>query len=450
MRPSLLTAALGALTAAALALPLQSPAGAAPTPADAAPGSTQSVPLEDLVAPAPRAGEPEPEPAPVPGTRVMPVKEVRPFSLLGVVWDDPNVQLRGQIQVRTRATGSHTWSGWQDVQSHNDDLPDPDSAERRNSGVRGSTAPLWVGASDAVQLRIAPEAGDRVPESGGRDPESGERAPAPVPGGLQLELVDPGAAPPAERGAAAELPPLGRAEAQAEAQKEAQGQDQGEAPKEAQGDPPAPDGQAAPPKAYIGPRPRIVTRAGWGADEKLREPTAGYTGAVQAAFVHHTATGNGYTCAEAPSAIRAIYRFHVKSSGWRDIGYNFLIDKCGVIYEGRSGGVAKAVLGAHTLGFNDDTTGIAVLGTFTEEEPAKASVEAVSALTAWKLGLAGVDPRGTVRLTSAGSNLFKKGETAQLHVISGHRDGFQSACPGDRLYDKLAATRTAAAKLQGR
>ncbi|KIZ19082.1 peptidoglycan recognition protein family protein [Streptomyces natalensis] len=416
MRLSLLTASLGALTVAALALPSQPPVGAAPAPADDAAGSTQSVPLDDLATPAPRASEPEPET--VPGTRVMPVREVRRFSLLGVVWDDPNVQLGGRVQVRTRATASHDWSGWQDVRTDNDDLPDPASAERRKSGVRGSTAPLWTGASDAVQLRIVPDGSNR--------------APAPFPGGLRLELVDPGSARPA--GPAAELRPLGRAQAQAEAQAEAQ----------------AAGARTNPVKTYIGPRPRIVTRAGWGADETLREPTPGFTGPVKAAFVHHTATGNDYSCADAPAAIRAIYRFHVKSSGWKDIGYNFLIDKCGVIYEGRAGGVSKSVMGAHTLGFNDDTTGIALLGTFTDTDPSKGSLEALSALTAWKLGLSGADPRGTVGLTSAGSNLFKKGEVAQLHVISGHRDGFRSACPGDRLYDKLDTARTDAARLQGR
>ncbi|MFG2141676.1 peptidoglycan recognition protein [Streptomyces sp. NPDC048650] len=425
MRP-LVTTTLGALCAAGLALslpPLQpsAPAAAAgrslaaPAPTDDASGSTQSVPLADLEKASSRASEP----SPVPGTRMLPVREVRPFSLLGVVWDDPEVELRGQIQVRTRTTGSRTWSGWQDVQTHNDDLPDPESAERRNSRVRGSTAPLWVGASDAVQLRFAPENGDR--------------APAPFPGGLQLELVDPGAAPAVAQGTATELSPLGRAEAQAEDRTQA-----------------SEDGRGTSGKAYGGPRPRIVTRAGWGADETLREPDFTYTGAVQAAFVHHTATGNNYTCAQSPSAVRAIYRYHVKSSGWRDIGYNFLIDKCGVIYEGRAGGAGRAVMGAHTLGFNEHTTGIAVLGSFTETDPSKASVEAVSALTAWKLGLSGVDPRGTARLTSAGGNRFEKGEVARLHVISGHRDGFRSACPGDRLYDRLAATRTAAARLQGR
>ena len=203
-------------------------------------------------------------------------------------------------------------------------------------------------------------------------------------------------------------------------------------------------------KPYIGPRPRIVTRRGWGADEKLRERTFVYTKKVKAAFVHHTASGNGYRCAQASSLIRGIYRYHVKSMGWRDIGYNFLVDKCGNIYEGRAGGVAKPVLGAHTLGFNTNSMGIAVLGSYGSTKPPAAVVEAVARLTAWKLGLHGANPKGKTYLKSGGGNLYPKGKKVRLNVISGHRDGFATACPGQKLYGKLGSTRTTAARLQGR
>jgi uncharacterized protein with LGFP repeats len=209
-----------------------------------------------------------------------------------------------------------------------------------------------------------------------------------------------------------------------------------------------PDAEKA--KPYIGPRPRIVTRRGWGADEKLREKKFGYTKTVKAAFLHHTASGNNYTCAQAPSVLRSIYRYHVKSSGWRDLGYNFAIDKCGNIYEGRAGGVAKPVLGAHTLGFNTNTTGIAVIGSYSTVNPPKAAVSAVSRLAAWKLGLHGRNPNGTTVLKSGGGNLYKKGANVRLRVISGHRDGFATACPGARLYKKLGTTRSTSARLQGR
>ncbi|MER0245913.1 peptidoglycan recognition protein, partial [Streptomyces sp. HSW2009] len=203
-------------------------------------------------------------------------------------------------------------------------------------------------------------------------------------------------------------------------------------------------------RRYTAPRPRIVLRKGWSADERLRERRLGYTKTVQAAFVHHSATGNNYRCSQAPSVIRSIYRYHVKSSGWRDLGYNFLVDKCGNVYEGRAGGPAKPVLGAHTLGFNSNSTGIAVLGTFSRTAPPGAAVRAVAKLTAWKLGLHGRDPGGSAYLVSDGSNKYRKGVTVRLKVISGHRDGFTTDCPGTRLYQRLAAARSTAARLQGR
>jgi uncharacterized protein with LGFP repeats len=206
----------------------------------------------------------------------------------------------------------------------------------------------------------------------------------------------------------------------------------------------------APASTYVGARPRIITRAGWGADESIRKGKFVYTTKVKVAFVHHSGTGNSYTCAKAPSVIRGIYRYHVKSSGWRDIGYNFLVDKCGNIYEGRAGGVTKAVYGAHTLGFNSNSMGIAVLGTYSHANPSASALKAISKLAAWKLGLFAGNPGGSVTLTSGGSNKYKKGTKVKLRVISGHKDGFVTECPGARLYDRLDGVRNDAVELQGR
>ncbi|WP_326661562.1 peptidoglycan recognition protein family protein [Streptomyces sp. NBC_00385] len=438
-----LASSIGVTCAAALVLPLAAPAGAAPdtpahpatagsVPAEASgpaevPGSTQSLALNPLASPSVRATG---APAAAAAEQGLPERDVQPFSLVGVVWDDVDTELHGTAQVRTRATGTDRWSDWQDLETHNaEHSADAGTAERDSGAARGSTAPLWVGDSDGVEVRVRPE----TPGPG----ESAE-APVPLPAGLHLELVDPGKDPqelPATGAAGADratslgaavLPALSRAETE-----------------EAAGLVPAA-------KPYIGPRPRIVTRKGWGADEKLRESGFAYTKSVKAAFIHHSATGNNYKCSQAPSVLRGIYRYHVKSSGWRDIGYNFAVDKCGNIYEGRAGGVTKAVMGAHTLGFNTNTMGIAVLGTFTKSNPPAAAVNAVSKLTAWKLGLFGANPKGKVTLTSGGSNKYKKGKKVKLNVISGHRDGFATECPGARLYKKLGTARTSSAKLQGR
>ncbi|MFJ4964512.1 N-acetylmuramoyl-L-alanine amidase [Streptomyces sp. NPDC088729] len=384
------------------------------------PGSTQSLPMARLSSPSDRASG-------AAATQGLTRRDARPFSLVGVVWDDAGTELHGTVQIRTRATGTGTWSDWQDVETHNSEhAADLGSAERESGAVRGATAPLWVGDSDGVEVRVRPEA---------PDPQDRASTPLPLPGGLRLELVDPG-----------EDPPRDPAQATArEAGRETAGSD---TPAASAGTTAA--RAAARARPYIGPRPRIVTRKGWGADERLRERNFAYTRTVKAAFVHHSATGNNYTCRQAPSVLRSIYRYHVRSSGWRDFGYNFAVDKCGTIYEGRAGGVTKAVLGAHTLGFNTNSMGIAVLGTYSSSNPPAAAVTAIAKLTAWKLGLFGANPKGKVTLVSGGSNKYRKGKRVKLNVISGHRDGFATECPGARLYKKLGKARTSSAKLQGR
>ncbi|MEV4334836.1 peptidoglycan recognition protein [Streptomyces sp. NPDC049597] len=416
------------------------------------PGSTRSLPLQPLgTAPADRAVQ-----APVQG---LPRQDVEPFSLVGIVWDDASAHLDGTVEVRTRGIGSWTWSAWQEVQTHNEDhAADPGTAESQSGRVRGATAPLWVGASDGVEVRV----------------RQSDRRAGRLPEGMRLELVDPGDDPadtgpitsgpggegPGGEGSGAEGPGgegLGGEGSGAEGSEgrapaggleiPALNQLDTEAEAAAAGDLVF---DAVTAKPYIGPRPRIITRKGWGADESLREPDFVYTNSVKAAFVHHSDTGNNYSCQEAPSVLRSIYRYHVESSGWRDIGYNFVVDKCGNIYEGRAGGVAKPVQGAHTLGFNKNSTGIAVLGSFSSSNPPAAAVTAVAKLTAWKLGLYGVNPKGRVTLVSGGSGKYAEGTRVTLNAIAGHRDGFDTDCPGGRLYGKLGTARTASATYQGR
>ncbi|MFI5572033.1 peptidoglycan recognition protein [Streptomyces sp. NPDC051740] len=458
----ILASSIGVTCAAALALPLAPPATAAdarPAPtAEAAtraavtarpdvPGSTQSLPLRPLTRD--RAS----------GADVLGLapRAVRPFSLLGVVWDDPAAELHGRVQVRTREAGTGAWSDWRYVETHYADHgADPGSAEGTADGVRGATAPLWVGESDGVEIRVLPEPGEGVGEgevTGVDEPGAGDHSV--LPPGLRLELVDPGdealegprtgvmsAEATAASAANSALAPLGTLEIP-----ELDGEQTRQEYLTLRGTEPTEQQRAKP---YIGPRPAIVTRRGWGADESLREKRFVYTGKVKAAFVHHTASGNNYKCSQAPSLIRGFYRYHVRSLGWRDIGYNFLVDKCGRIYEGRAGGVAKPVKGAHTMGFNTDTTGIAVIGSYGSKKPSSSAVKAVARITAWKLGLHGMNPRAKTYLKSAGGNLYRKGKKVRLNVISGHRDGFNTSCPGGKLYKKLGTARSKAARYQGR
>lgn len=209
-----------------------------------------------------------------------------------------------------------------------------------------------------------------------------------------------------------------------------------------------------PQQAHHAPRPRIVPRSAWLDRTAARrsQPPPRYDDKVVAVFVHHTDSPNRYACAEAPRIIRDLYVGQTGPRRWDDIGYNFLVDRCGTIYEGRAGGVERPVTGAHTQGFNHRTTGIAALGTFTAGVPVpQAMTDAIAALTAWKLGLADVDPRSRTRLVSSnGLSRYKAGSTATLPAVAGHNDGFMTSCPGAALTARLPEIRQTAARLQGR
>ena len=115
--------------------------------------------------------------------------------------------------------------------------------------------------------------------------------------------------------------------------------------------------------------PAIVSRAAWGANESIRRAPPSYAPSVRFAIVHHTAGTNTYSRDEAAAIVRGIQLYHVRGNGWNDIGYNFLVDRFGTIYEGRYGGVDRNVVGAHALGFNTGSTGIALLGTYGDAKP---------------------------------------------------------------------------------
>ncbi|MEV0494588.1 N-acetylmuramoyl-L-alanine amidase [Streptomyces atratus] len=112
----------------------------------------------------------------------------------------------------------------------------------------------------------------------------------------------------------------------------------------------------------------------------------------------------------------------MKSNGWNDIGYNFLVDKCGTLFEGRAGGIDKPVYGAHTYGFNTDTSGIAVLGDYNTATTTPVVRESIAKLAAWKLGLYGINPSGTVVMAAGADNgKFTAGQLVTMNRISGHR-----------------------------
>ncbi|MEU9036633.1 N-acetylmuramoyl-L-alanine amidase [Streptomyces sp. NPDC048352] len=241
--------------------------------------------------------------------------------------------------------------------------------------------PWWAGPSDAVEVRAG-------------------RAGARLPAGLRLDLVDPG---PRRAGAA---------------------------------EPAAYEGAGGPAS-----RPRIVTRARWGATEDPAEPVV-YGRDVRAVFVHHTAQSNDYDCADSPAVVRGLQALHQRVNGWKDLGYNYVVDKCGTVFEGRAGGSGRPVTGAHTLGFNTGTLGVAVIGRYSDRQAPPGAVAAVARLAAWALGRYGYDPAGTVTLSASLDNgRFKAGERVTVQRISGHRDVFSTECPGKALHRQLPAVR---------
>jgi hypothetical protein len=203
-------------------------------------------------------------------------------------------------------------------------------------------------------------------------------------------------------------------------------------------------------------QPAVVSRAGWGADETLRYtngvetwPPAFY--ASKKLIVHHTDTANGETDpATVQSRIRSIYYYHCVTQGWGDIGYNFLVDETGKVYEGRhsrdyapgvspSGddSLGRGVTGAHTSGWNSGTVGIALLGTLTSQDATPAAKSALEAMLAWESDRNGIDPLATSTFTNPVS-----GSVITTADIGGHRDYGATECPGGTFYAGLPGVRS--------
>jgi flagellar hook assembly protein FlgD len=315
------------------------------------------------------------------------------FSAAGVLCDVPS---GGAVTIRLRTSADGTaWGPWTD-------LPVEVAGEGRSA--RAFTDPVWTGAARFVQIKAA----------------GGAKGPAALTN-VRVVAIDPsGGGSIVER-----LTGAARRVAAAVAG--------------ITFDPPALAASGA---------PVIVTRSQWGADERLRSASPSYS-PVKMAFVHHTAGNNTYAQADAPALVRAIYAYHTKSLGWNDIGYNFLVDRFGTVYEGRYGGITRGVIGAHVYGFNTGSTGVSVMGTYTDAAPSAVALAALDRVLAWKLGVAGLDPAGTATLTCGATDKYKKGASVTFPVISGHRQANYTACPGDALSRLLPTVRTDVAARMG-
>ena len=316
----------------------------------------------------------------------------RNADLVGVQWSGPRA---AQIELRVR-DGSGGWSRWVSAGSHGHA---PDRAPRPGA-MTGD--PVWTGGGSVVQLRSDRTLGD-----------------------VRLSCVDVSDGIGARRQALT-AGPAALAAALALAA------------------PTLPAGAGQPP---------IVARHAW-AQGMARPRVAPEYGAVQMAFVHHTDNPNGYSPGEVPAMLRAIYTFHRYVNGWNDIGYNFVIDLYGRVFEARAGGIDEPVIGAHAGGYNYVSTGVAVLGEFSSRPISAAAQSALERLLAWKLSLHGTPTAGrvTVRVDPAGAvySRYPGGTHVPLPRIAGHRDADTTDCPGNALYGELPGMRPRIAVLAGR
>jgi hypothetical protein len=408
--------AVGVTAAGVVTLEIVTPetAGAGPTAADRVPmlkaerGYVDSRPVsphvrEVAVRPAPAAVA-ERTAAPVERIHGMPLALTTPaepvtgYATIGVTWAPGQDVGEDAIafQVRTQKRGA--WSTWQQLAYHDDHGPDgaEDTGETTPHSRPGTDA-VVVGDVDAVQVRAATRSGV-------------------APRGMELALIDPGKGRLTRAAPAIDTARLGTT--------------------------PSPSTGGSRDIALsamkVAPKPLIYSRAQWGANEKLREQTKPSYGTIQTGFIHHTVNANNYSAADVPALIRGIYAYHVVSRGWRDIGYNFLIDRFGRIWEGRYGGVGSPVVGAHTKGYNEVSFAASAIGNFDIAQPPQAVLDAFARLFAWKLSLY------NIRADASGLKV----KTRVLHAINGHRDVGQTACPGRYLYAKIPTIRVLAQRIQ--
>jgi uncharacterized protein with LGFP repeats len=203
----------------------------------------------------------------------------------------------------------------------------------------------------------------------------------------------------------------------------------------------ATDAEASTGTAALG---HVYTRRDWHADESMRRCSPDYARTNVAVVVHHTAQTNSYSASDVPGMIRADYAYHVQSRGWCDIGYNLLVDRFGRIWEGRYGGIGRAVIGAHAEGFNTGTVGVSYLGSTDHYAPSAAAIAAFTRVAIYAATTWHFDPSSSVVMTSGGSPRYAAGRHVRLNRVMGHRDTGLTDCPGTYLYSDLGRIRSAA------
>ena len=192
----------------------------------------------------------------------------------------------------------------------------------------------------------------------------------------------------------------------------------------------------------------VTTRAEWGANPSYMSWDPDYEDAGHV-VVHHTAGTNNYSAGQSASIVRGIYYYHAVTLDWGDIGYNFLIDKYGTVFEGRSGSLAapagRMSVGAHARGVNTGTMGLSMMGDYSSVSPSDAQLSSVGKMAGWFLRRAGItDANGWAGLNVWTTERYQAGSTISMPRILGHRDVGYTSCPGNVGYSKLGTIRTIA------
>jgi hypothetical protein len=315
----------------------------------------------------------------------------RGTQMVALTWD-ATTPPDAVARIRSRGTDG-AWTGWErlDADETVDEGPDPGAAERGNG--RHGVGPIWLGHDGAQQVEVAVDKGSF--------------------GDLSMEAMR-------------WIEPTG------------------------------PSGQ---PAGAEPAGPAIIGRdawapGGWRGDNPGCPAKPTWSDSLKFAVVHHTVNANDYTKAQVPGVLAGIYRYHTDGLGWCDIAYNFLIDRFGRVWQGRSGDIGLPILGGHSKGFNTDSVGVAFLGQYqpgaspAAANPSDAALTSLYELLAWKFSIHGVNPRGHATVTSNGSTKYAEGTVVTIPTIIGHQSVSLTSCPGANLAAHLGEVRPAVAFLK--
>ena len=382
--------------------------------------------------------------------------EVNRFLVAGFTWTG-SADLPEGVRIYLRVRENGTWSPWylnEAADSGRDDRTTSGTGEFVTGGADAIQASV-VGGSLPTGLKLAlvpsqPQ-GEEVLDAG--DLTTTEAAPTPViedvvaqpQAGRSGVLGSPAepAAEPASQSAPAATTPLIRSETF-----RASALSASSAPATVSAAPVALPVAAPLSTTANGLPVPVTTRAEWGANASYMSWDPYYASAGHV-VVHHTAGTNNYSSWQSASIVRGIYYYHAVTLDWGDIGYNFLVDKYGTVFEGRSGSVAapagRMSVGAHARGVNTGTMGLSMMGDYSSISPSDVQLNAVGKMAGWFLNRAGIsDANGWAGLHVWTTERYQAGSTISMPRILGHRDVGYTSCPGNVGYSKLGTIRAIA------